>query len=498
MFKTTLFIIMTLFMSLSAWARPAVPTHEDFVHLSQREQEEFVIKLMEMAVEIESNYKHEVKKYGYNKERFEKYSKVLKEIYSVLFISSAYAGQEEDLWSSQLAQYSSLLSKPDSCLFAGWVSQTYKNANGDTICGHPSYMTNVAASYNSARKNNRCGDEEDKGKIQCNPIIFGYKKKSTQSLFCVSTVNGAENSSYHCMKEALKERDGRERRHTDDPRTRLNFLRQQFAQNKESYEMARNFVYKSCMCKDPGSRDADYQAKMRPHQTCYGLMEMLRSTTYTYCTNPPQVLPQESDDLFKKLQTHMRDYSGSDPQGVAQHYAQFISIDLESPANDQELMRICQGMSYTCKEATCIDTGKTVNRYQCTVTAEETTPSGKKTVTFNEAKPFTDFTGQSKFDFAGNYEGKNLALNCDVKIKPDYRCKAQCFSDVSKVEMQDGMPVLDPNLGAPRTCNKFTVTKMVGDTEEPVTLAEEPSERTIYRENEVTISAKIGDATESI
>src|SRR5690606_10934735 len=203
MFKTTLFFIMTLMMCLNAGARSIVRTHEDFVHLSEYEKNQHIIKVMELVVELESKYNFETKKYGYSQERFEKFQRAIG-LVSGLFINSAYAnGIQRSDWNGIASTFSELLNNPqvtasNRCIFAGWISETYQSG-GRTYCGHPSRSSRAKTGYPTPPAG--CGQSNNQ--IQCNPVIFGYKSVSNHSLFCVSTSNNAENSSLQCMKKAL-------------------------------------------------------------------------------------------------------------------------------------------------------------------------------------------------------------------------------------------------------------------------------------------------------
>ncbi len=75
---------MALILCLSAQAGSYIRTHEDYVHLSDYEKNQLIIKTMELVVALESQYNYEVKKFGYNSERFEKFNKAVSKVKSIL------------------------------------------------------------------------------------------------------------------------------------------------------------------------------------------------------------------------------------------------------------------------------------------------------------------------------------------------------------------------------------------------------------------------------
>src|SRR5690606_18308117 len=128
----------------------------------------------------------------------------------------------------------------ERCIFAGWVSKMGKAADPKEtkkVCKHPSALSNTDNEQRVYPDDNSSCPANDTSKIQCNPVIFGYKKVNTKTnkgtLFCVTTENRAENSSYLCMKAALGQ--SQNAIDVDSTEVRLNYLRGQLSSNPTAF-----------------------------------------------------------------------------------------------------------------------------------------------------------------------------------------------------------------------------------------------------------------------
>lgn len=411
MIKSTLFIIMIAMMSLSAGARSLIThTRAEFVHLNQQKQNELVIKLMELVVEIEDKYEHDTRTYGYNQERFEKFQKAMKEITSILSINSAYADDSAATseWNALLGKYTEAQSNRNLCLFAGWIAETYKTTSGSTRCKHPSVRNSFTTGYPSS---NASGCRPENKKIQCNPLIFGYKSQDDRSLFCVTTEDSAHNSSYLCMKSALEE---------GDVEARLKFLRERLSDGN-NYEAARGFVYKSCLCPAAGNRNVEYQNYMRPHQTCYGLMEMMRATSFEHCDGSPTIFSAESADIFTNLKTHMENVSRSDIGAINRQYKSFVNTQLATPQMRQELRMVCEGIrttydctSVTCNPGTSVEGSTEPAPLSCDFVIEKKVGEESSNVPLTNPQSLPAIGHTGAFSVTGTVDGKSQTLTCPM------------------------------------------------------------------------------------
>lgn len=423
MFKSAIFFIMTFVMCLSAGARTLVRTHEDFVHLSEFEKNQHIIKVMELVVELESKYKFETRKYGYSQERFEKFQKAISKI-SNLFFQNAYANPSVSSsdWTGIASSFEDLLNNPqvtesNRCIFAGWISETYQSG-GRTYCGHPSRSPRARAGYPTPPSG--CG--QNNNKIQCNPVIFGYKKVSDHSLFCVSTANSAENSSLQCMKKSL----GLVTEDDSDPAAdRLATLRSNLSSNPEVFNNVQEFVYRTCVCDSTHERfNGAYQSAIRPHRTCLGLMNMIGETVN--CVEPQ--LPLQNRTIFENLRSQITQENLSGRAADA-FYTQFLSgLDRSSP----EYRRVCQlqpetpdtpEVTYECESATCTGSGESL---ACTYVVK----ANGQPVNFTHTPRELPVAGDSEVNITFKVNGEDGEATCRNIIRPEpsdqYQCTATC------------------------------------------------------------------------
>lgn len=467
MFKSTFMALMALLLCLSAQAGTYIRTHEDFVHLSDYEKNQMIIKTMELVVALESQYNYEVKKYGYNSERFEKFMKAVSKVKSILFIDSAYAAPAPTKkpmtdWNSYGNAFKTLMSKSGSnCFFAGWPSKPYVlPGTNKTYCGHPDFLQGDGPNrhrdkpmsewtqYYPDPVNSDCGIN-DRKKIQCNPAIFGFKKASSGSLFCVTASDGAHNSAYNCMQEALKERpaDGT----IDTPEARLGQLRTALGSNPGAFAAVQNFVYKTCVCDStPANFNKDYQTYVRKHRTCYGMMEMIGKVS---CGS---TLPIDTS-IFTSLQEYANNkisYNSATNTAenlVDHHYEQFIQNEVKVKART-EYNRLCGAnvpevivppvtKDYECSKATCQTTvNGTTTSYACSTFAIKV--KGTEEVVTMDANPteVPKAAADTSLEIKGSIAGVAVTLQCPLEIKPvdavpvTYACSAATCKTIAPAE----------------------------------------------------------------
>jgi hypothetical protein len=240
--------------------------YSDFVHLTETEKEAYVINMMELMVEQEKGYKKDPKSVVKINSSFLDYY-VYETLKHSFFIQNVRA-EEIPSWVKTANDYILLIDErnKDSCIFAGWIS-TMTSTN---ICAHPGKLTSKAGElYKKFTKG--CTSQ---GKIACNPLIFGYKKMSDENVFCVDSALGAHNSSYECMKEALKDTTTTSSSESDPKEKRIEFLKQVY-NREDHFNGIQKFVLDVCVCKIDQMNISDkYSKYMVPHRTCLGLMGM--------------------------------------------------------------------------------------------------------------------------------------------------------------------------------------------------------------------------------
>lgn len=268
MLKTCLFIIFVMFMKPALSA--SFMSHEKFAHLDYEEQRQIVIATMELVVEMESKYKHEVKTTGFNSERFRKYSEFMSQVSSLFFPEAHAAGARNQRYGQYLNQLTTILNQKNRCIYGGWVSEMRGGK-----CTHPlnTQFKNLYQSENGCNGGNN--------KITCNPAIFGFKNvdPAKRTLFCVDAgPNGADNTSRDCMAKALAESP---ESGASSKEARIANMIEGIGRNPVDATAVFNFLIKACACDSRHSPqiNADYSNYMRPHQTCYSILKMMADVT---------------------------------------------------------------------------------------------------------------------------------------------------------------------------------------------------------------------------
>lgn len=426
MVKSLLLTFIAFWISMSAHASLKFVSHEDYVHMSEKQKEDFAISLMEYMVELENQYQLETAKYGYSNERFQKFKRVVQEIQSALLMGNAYAKPETLKSWDQLAENFRLNSRRargkgnenGNCIFAGWISKTKLNTDGTAYCAHPGFVVEGGG------RSSECSSR-GKNWIQCNPVIFGYKKESEKSLFCVKTNNQAENSSFECMKEALKENSP-----GADPKSkRLAFLKNKFS-NPKVFENIFDFNYKTCVCSvAPDHFNRDYHNYMRPNEerrsrdryrTCVGMLNMMNEIQN-------QCRPDNFDQsIFKQFEQFIsaQKISGKDADDS---YERFIKDELKSNKQSAKAYNnICSD------QLTIEEEPKQEPKEEPKLTTDTPKSMGPKV----EVAPEVPKKEEPKKD-GPSAPGKTYVCNAKCSLGSEATPAAKCEYDVSEKDQPD-------------------------------------------------------------
>ncbi|MFA5584082.1 MAG: hypothetical protein WDA09_07695 [Bacteriovoracaceae bacterium] len=339
MFKRLL--LMTMFMIFSVEAR-VLSGHQEFVHYSNEQKETFIIKVMELMVELENKYETAPAP------EKKKYSLLLRELREML-INSAYAA-ETDL--ASFANDLTTLLDPNieasnRCIYAGWVSRTTPVIDHRTgrreVCQHPKFLRNgrkggTLPETQAYNKSSDCG-QKNQNTIACNPAIFGFKNQQQGSQFCVPAGPAhSENSSYACMQLALgvKKEAG-----ADAPEKRIEYLKKQFEGSPALLNNLFGFIYKTCICDTQETEVINqiYLNNTRPHRTCLGLVNTIAEVNH--CVEFNTVKSSEME-LFKGIRSFTNDLAGqSSGRQVDSKYKELLG-SLKSHFSS-DYARICGG-----------------------------------------------------------------------------------------------------------------------------------------------------------
>jgi hypothetical protein len=318
-------LILSLFTFLSVsltsgdlFAGNLFLTHDQYIQLSADEQRTYVKSIMEFVVELEGQYKKDVSQKNIPNEKLRTTSQLILNLKS-FFIEDAHAARTD--WNDFASRFLSTLSgaKDNSlCIFAGWPSSMQNN-----LCRHPSTTSKMSEYQNT------CGV----GQVSCSPLIFGYKKIASKSLFCAPTDDQAKNSALECMKQALKDPADPD---ADSKDTRLNFLKDKLAANPAIINQIYKFTYQTCLCdKSPVAMDSSYAERIRPHRTCYGLMNMMANIS-TVCT--AESFSSINTTIFSELKSKVQLDYGTETGKFDQLYESFRSSVRRSHPNDVKAM----------------------------------------------------------------------------------------------------------------------------------------------------------------
>lgn len=407
MMKKIFLPLLLIFITQSIWAGPILMSHEEFVHLTKQEKEEVIIQTMQLIAELEDQYQHEEAKQvdtsALKKELIRLFTKL-----NSLLINSAHAQSVKKSWKERGDDFVRLLKKDNRCVYAGWISTVV-----DNVCVHPSRAGKYAkkngkkvfvpdAEVRGAYKNAASPTCEGQGvnKIACNPVVFGFESgEKDGKLFCVNAGKGpAHNSSVECMESALEVKSG-----SYTPDKRIEDLANNITANKQIADGVHKYIMQACICSDKApNMNKNYHKYMRPHRTCYGLLNTVGKTYGGECKvgeNPIFKTFEELntgmfqnllDDLKSKKITSTRDTD------VEKAYSSFITEKL--PA--KEVASLC-GTSLPVGPVKAVGTGNDGEDID-----KDETP---------KKYPYCELEQCTK-----NPDGKtSSALTCKVKVHPE-------------------------------------------------------------------------------
>ncbi|MCM2348486.1 MAG: hypothetical protein NDI69_00605 [Bacteriovoracaceae bacterium] len=499
MFKASLTLILCCLMNISSYAR-APYSHAEFVHLTDTEKNHYIIKTMEMVVELESKYAKEIVSTNPNHEKIKQYVQVLQKLKSLL-ISNAYAAALATPTSRSAKEFekiaddfSNLLKKPEVCIYGGWISRMslkgVKLADGTTtkrsLCLHPNHLTDGIQATKYPPETLAYATDSScmgKNKITCNPVVFGYKKQADNTLFCVDAgvsatgVNQADNSSLYCMRAALEEKSSSDQ---DSVESRLGYLRKALSEKPAIFESVQQLIFKSCICVDPKNNfNRDYVKYMQPHQTCYSMMEMMAETTI--CEDPKFAMDTTIFQNIRDFAKDKFDRMTSAPAAVRDYYKNFV-IDIQTNT-PEEYTKFCGGSppkivevtppetkpeekkvetppkkEYLCKNTVCtaaaaaeVKEGETAApQYSCSY---EVTDKDGGAADFKETSKDISTSEPISIKLTGTIGEETVSLDCAAEVKAEEK------------PVEETIPTLDVAKEASGT-DKYKVTAKISEPNE--------------------------------
>lgn len=374
-------IFILIFFSLAVQARanwnPYSMDHERFVHLSEHDKRAVIISTMELMVELESKYRKEVKTSGFNQENYDRFVQVILKLQHFVLNSAVAAPGDKSL--PQLAgEFSKLLGSLGSngCVYGGYVSKM-ATTNGVKYCRHPSTMKDSVPAEAAIKQAYLSNGGACKGpnKISCNPVVFGYDSSAGTTPFCVETgylkSGKAHNVSYDCMRKALEE--------TSDKEARLKVLTDAMSvsENKEAFNKVHGFIFQTCACGST-SIDKDYARYIKPHRTCFGMMNTLRVVKNNECEIINNVDPAGFADQWSRYFGKADAFEGLMPERSGEFDKAYGSL-----IDQKAIQDICSGkppIKVVTPEPEPKDEKKWVCETECKEVADEAKPEIKQII----------------------------------------------------------------------------------------------------------------------
>ena len=475
-----LFSILFSF-SMKVQANPYLLDQEKFIHLTQKEQREIIVHMMELMVELEAKFKKDSATVGVDQKDYERMVTKFQK-FTELFLSSAYAQDEknplkyskeyldklreqypEDKDFSRFSDeftkiFNSPYNKTGTCIFSGWVSQTGPDGKS---CRHPlnipdiqiknrttgkiTYQPHPAkAAYKKTEKVPCPAD-----RISCNPVVFGYANLKEKSLFCVEwkmiktstggTGKASHNSSYNCMRQSLgllnekeKEEQSKVKPAVDDSETRMNYLAAQLAHpsNRDAFDNIHGHIFDACICpstENPSSLSKGYRDYINPHRTCFGLMWSLRSL-HGECNVDDATRPQfDSMNGFFQSWQDVKGFADKikayDPLGVEVDKEGQFGTQYQKVVTDPAfLAKNCPYVKNNSCQASCSDQkigtdGKPFWECKFTSVVKNGRPHLSSIPEKDRVKKITD-PNTKEISIAG--------ATCPIELKGSDSCKAEC------------------------------------------------------------------------
>jgi hypothetical protein len=410
---------------LARAAQPFILTHEKFMLMTNQQQNEVLIKMMETIVELEQNHLNKNRSVTYHQEKLQKLKNLYIKIQS-LIISEAHAQIDENTFIAFADEFNKALSEKDSndkCIYAGWVSRMkpmpfreQDRTVNKQVCVHPKKLDSTDELSKSYRKVlDRCKENE----IACQPAIFGFKNASNPICVKVHLFDEVQNASAACKKEATKDPGSAE---FNERFSKLKSIisKGNVTSNKALETMYGNLA-KACLCRSDGVKtlNENYKNYMQPHQTCYGLLSTLKQVLLEKECLPPALVEKEEFKFLEKIKDNLsiREADSSDPKKLARPWE-----DYQDFIKDYEAANFCKD-PVPVKELICkADCVLKDSKIECKLTDSET----QKEI-IPEATPV--FKSGEEIQIIEKQTKRITICKIDVKEEPKkavYICAPEC------------------------------------------------------------------------
>jgi hypothetical protein len=305
-------LLLSLSLQLGAQSISLLPDHETFVHLPAQDQKRIIVGVMEFMVAMEAKYEKSVTNLDSHLEIQsqvkEKMFSHLRFINNVLMKSAHAQNTDQDPFKTYRDLYAKSLDKADAqtknivCIYAGWISSIGTNKK----CMHP----RLSPISNYPKKPNTKIKPLGENDIVCNPLMFGFKDPKKSELLVAVATTSSINSSLDCMNQSQGvSRDGKKGIEDEEiTKARLNQLKAAYSDenHKATYYRLTKMIHQTCLCPEaPKNMYAEYLKKIRPHRTCFALLNQYKYLRTNECSPGAEQLGLNIDTLTKVVDVNL-------------------------------------------------------------------------------------------------------------------------------------------------------------------------------------------------
>lgn len=291
--------------------------HEKFLEITPAKQRETIISIMNVIVEAEKKTSYSSQMIPGKSPNKNVKTVLLRDLYGQLFMASAHA-RDMSAWkewrenAKMISDQLSVRSK-DRCFYAGWPSlvteqevilSTYNDRTTrekKRVCTHPSMLPSSSPEFKGYSKAKECKPSSSSRMIACNPVIFGYKKISANSLFCIEdkeSDNGALAERCRDLSLGVEVPPGV----GDFPEQRLKYLKDGYGSLvPEQFNNILGFITNKCLCSESGLNVLrfDIREEIAKTRVCDSYMSLIGPSTCDMSIS--EVVDFQNAERIKKI-----------------------------------------------------------------------------------------------------------------------------------------------------------------------------------------------------
>lgn len=314
--------IILLIFSLVVFATQASSfaydmNHKKYEEMTPARQRETIISIMNIIVESEKKTSYSSRLTPKNFQEINDKSVLLRNLYNQLFAATAHARDMSAWgeWRKNAGLISDQLSarSKDRCFYAGWPSlvteqevvlSTYNDRTTKEkkrVCTHPSMLPSSSPEFKGYSQAKECKASSSSQMIACNPVIFGYKKISANSLFCIEdseSDNGALAERCRDLALGVEVPPGV----GDFPEQRLKYLKDGYGSlDPDTFNNILSFITNKCLCPESGLDILrfDIREEISKTRVCDSYMSLIGPSTCEMSIS--EVVDFQNAERIKKI-----------------------------------------------------------------------------------------------------------------------------------------------------------------------------------------------------